>query len=92
MAKIQSIARCAHLVLVALARIVDLAQRQQHLRGIVRIRIKLVVELEIPAARLRSSRTFTAQSPLWRTSFDSIQSAAFSMRGSLRGTPASPSA
>ncbi len=36
--------------------------------------------------------TFTAQSPLWRTSLESIQSAALIMRGSLRGTPASPSA
>ncbi len=51
-AKIQSSARCADLVLVSLPRIVDTVQRQQHLASIIHIRIKLIVELEVPAARL----------------------------------------
>ena len=38
--------------LIALAGIVNLAQRKQNLRRIIGIRVKLVVELEVPAARL----------------------------------------
>ncbi len=44
----------AHIVLVAFPRVVvDLVQGQKHLGGIVGVGIKLVVELEIPAAGLR---------------------------------------
>ena len=39
-------------MLVALAGIVHLVERQEHLRGVVGIGIKLVVELEVPAAGL----------------------------------------
>ncbi len=52
MANSHAMARCGHLVLIALAGIVHLAQRQQHLRGVVGVGIKLVVELEVPAAGL----------------------------------------
>ena len=41
-----------HLMLVALAGIVHLVERHQHLRGVVGVGIKLVVELEVPAAGL----------------------------------------
>ena len=43
-------ARSATWMLITLARVVDLAQRKQHLRGIVGVGIELVVELEVPAA------------------------------------------
>ncbi len=45
-------ARCVDVVLVALARVVHSLQRQQHLAGIVHIRLMIVVEEEAPAARL----------------------------------------
>ena len=79
------------IVLVALARMVDIAQRQANLRRVVDIGIKLIVELEVPAARL-ALRNLHRPVALVVTSFDNSQSAAFSMRGSLRDTPASPSA
>ena len=45
-------ARCGDLVLIALAGVVDLAEGEQNLRGVVGVGIKLVVELEVPAAGL----------------------------------------
>ena len=41
-----------NLVLIALARIVHLVQGEQHLGGVVGVGIELVVEFEVPAARL----------------------------------------
>ena len=38
-------------MLIALARIAHVIQRQQHLRGVVHVRVKLIIELERPAAR-----------------------------------------
>ena len=43
-------ARCGDFVLIALAGVVDLVQREQDLRCVVGVGIKLVVELEVPAA------------------------------------------
>ena len=44
----------ANIVLIAFAGVVvDFIQSQQHLRGIIGVRVELVIELEIPAARLR---------------------------------------
>ena len=41
-----------NLMLVALARVVDAIESQQHLGGVVGVGVKLVVEFEVPAAGL----------------------------------------
>ena len=60
------------LVLIALAGIVDLAEREQNLSGVVGVGIKLVVELEVPAAGLDVSEPLRPSrlcgGPLWRAS------------------------
>ena len=76
-----------HGVQVPPAGIIDLVQRQQNLRGLVHVRIKLVIEFQRHQRPAPGSATFTAQSPFVPHSFDSIQSAAFNSRRIGARTP-----